>query len=135
MTFQSSRLWFNGWRNIATIALLLAFAIRALVPTGYMPDERAAAVGSIKLVICSTAGMKTVVLLADGTPTDEHSAPTVHEPCALGGLLGALALAPVPDYTQIERRCARHQSLSSAIRHATLTAVPCLGARAPPLTV
>jgi hypothetical protein len=82
------------WRRFAAVLVLVAFAVRALVPVGFMPDPRAAIAGSLEFVICTPSGLKTVTLRLEPQPQPDASsqlpvAPADHrvgEPCAFIGL-------------------------------------------------
>jgi hypothetical protein len=71
--------------------LLISFAVRALIPAGYMTEARSASTGSFKLVICTAGGPTTARdtafdgrTTAPGLPVDgtqDHA-----QPCAFAGL-------------------------------------------------
>jgi hypothetical protein len=83
--------------NALTILLLAAFMLRALIPSGWMPQ--ASNGDGVTLVICTAAGMKQIVLGPDGEPVDDAPNAT-HEPCPFAAWakfpppLLAVSLAP-----------------------------------------
>lgn len=112
--------------------LLLAFACRALIPAGFMPDFGAISKGVFKVVICSGSGNKVVALDADGKPAHSGGA-HAHQPCAFSGLaavavpdLGLDRHAPV--YAQVATLKANAATAQPPTR-----AGPVLGSRGPPL--
>lgn len=135
MKLHGSSLWVDGWRGIAAVVMLLAIAVRALLPVGYMPDAHAASAGVLKLVICSGAGLTTIALGPDGTPIDDHRIPPTDEPCAFSVLPGGASLAHVPVIEAPVAHVRQQVRLHVAAPKPVPTFVPCLGARAPPLAV
>lgn len=82
-----------GLGFFASLCLLaMAVTIRALVPAGYMPDERA---GVFELVVCSADGrLQTVSVDAEGRPVDDAGDHADRmEVCAFAGFTHA----PAPD--------------------------------------
>jgi hypothetical protein len=61
-------------RMTVRLAVLL-FALRAIVPVGYMPDLGTLRDGQVLIVICTGAGTQTLLVDADGRPLDESNAP------------------------------------------------------------
>ncbi len=59
------------------LAVFLAIALNAFIPTGFMPSF--SSVGKVAIVICSGIGEKTVYIDADTTKTDTHG--TNKQPC------------------------------------------------------
>jgi hypothetical protein len=57
-----------------TVLLLAAFMLRALIPTGWMPQASGSGDG-VTLVICTVAGLKQITLGPDGhsQPADDSS--------------------------------------------------------------
>lgn len=117
--------------------LLLAFALRALIPAGYMPDFTVAAHGAFKVVICSAASSSPIqvdLLDGSGSPTDQTEKHSKHasDICAFTGI-AAIAL---PDL-QIEpllllEFAAIALTYPLAVTLPPVRAGPALGARAPP---
>ena len=137
MNIRQDGFRFDVWKRWVASLLLLAFALRALVPVGYMPDFAAAAKGEYKVVICSAAGSKTISLDADGLPASQQPgdhAPAGHDdqPCAFTGIVamadpefpGLKISAPV---TALEIIAPRRTAELPPAR-----AGPALGSRAPP---
>jgi hypothetical protein len=54
--------------------LLLAFAFRALIPVGYMPDMNALQKGVFTLTICTSQGAQNIIADEDGQPVQKHQA-------------------------------------------------------------
>lgn len=74
--------------------MLVALALRSLVPGGFMIAPAIAGDGSVELVICTSTGQKTIHLFDDGT---EQQAPeTVQDPCpfAFSGAIDIATDAP-----------------------------------------
>ena len=114
---------------------LLAFALRALIPAGYMPDARALHDGRLEVTFCSAAGgppSMSLALSPDGGKTGHDAADTGAQ-CPFG-LLAHVAPAPAPALTPIVLAAAR-QTLPPLV-HRALPAQPAqgppLGPRAPP---
>ena len=65
-----------------TVVLLTAFMLRALIPTGWMPQASTTGDG-ITLVICTVAGLQEITLGPDGhpQPDDTGQASAGHDPC------------------------------------------------------
>lgn len=109
---------------------LLALTLRALVPTGYMPDARALHDGRLEVTFCSASGDLSTLSLALGkTSTDKsaHDAAETGAQCPFG-LLAHVAPAPVPGITPILLPASRAAPPPPAYR-----ALPALAAQGPPL--
>lgn len=67
-------------KQIFQIVLVLAFALQALIPAGFMPGS---AMAGTPVVICSGMGQKTVLLDGDGQPAEQqdHHGKDTHAPC------------------------------------------------------
>ncbi len=66
-----------------TVLLLAAFMLRALIPTGWMPQTSDGADG-VTLVICTVAGLQEIALGPEGQPQpadDGSQANAGHDPC------------------------------------------------------
>ena len=126
-SWQAIRMW------IAQI-LVLAFAFRALVPAGYMPDFDAIANGTFKVVICSSNGSHVVALDADeGGQKTKDSSFSAHQVCAFSGIasvdlpdLSATLSNPFGSHT-VETLKANPADALPPVR-----AGPVLGSRGPP---
>lgn len=118
---------------------LLALTLRALVPTGYMPDARALHDGRLEVTFCSAAGDLSTLSLALGEkPADKsaHDAAETGAQCPFG-LLAHVAPAPVPGVTPIALPASRAALPPPAYRAWPALAAhgPPLGSRAPPSLV
>lgn len=72
--------------------LLVAFFVRALVPSGFM-TEFSPLENKFKVVICSASGMKLVDADQDGLPlTDGPKKKNSYELCAIGSLVSLILL-------------------------------------------
>lgn len=123
----------RGWSEWVVRLLVIAFAFRALVPLGYMPDFSALSKGVLKVVICTGSGSKVVNLDADGKPHPQpQKAPHGDQPCSFGGLvaldLPAFDFVPVSAFSQHETVLPR-----LAVTIPPARAGPALGSRGPPV--
>lgn len=115
---------------------LLALALRALVPAGYMPDARALHDGRLEVTFCSAAGnlpTLSLTLPADGGGKAAHDAANTGAQCPFG-LLAHLTPATAPPGVPLLLAAAGHPLPPPA--HRALPAQPAqgppLGSRAPP---
>ncbi|WP_454696172.1 DUF2946 family protein [Achromobacter aegrifaciens] len=123
-------------RGVLWLALL-ALALRALVPAGYMPDARALHDGRLEVTFCSAAGDLSALTLAL-SPGDKNKAG--HDTAEAGalcpfGLLAHVAPAPGSALTPLLLAASRH-ALPAPARDAPpaqTASGPPLGSRAPPL--
>jgi hypothetical protein len=128
---MTGRIFRIGAARTWIIAILaVSFAVRAIIPAGYMPDFSALSRGVYKTVICH--GVEIAV--ADKQdPTKPHKrTPHAHQPCAFSGLaavtLATLWIAPVkPSFVQVPK-------LDIPIKNPLPPARvgPVLGSRGPP---
>lgn len=116
---------------------LLALALRALVPSGYMPDARALHDGRLEVTFCSAAGNLSVLSVAlspDKAGKAGHDAAGTGAQCPFG-LLAHVAPAPSSALTPILPTAAAEAP--AAPPHRAVPAQPAqgppLGSRAPPL--
>ncbi|WP_313388427.1 DUF2946 family protein [Achromobacter aegrifaciens] len=123
-------------RGVLWLALL-ALALRALVPAGYMPDARALHDGRLEVTFCSAAGDVSALALS---PEDKGKAG--HDTADAGalcpfGLLAHVAPAPAPALTPLLLAAGRHAlpAPASATPPTPAAAGPPLGSRAPPRLV
>ena len=113
--------------------LLIAVALRALIPTGYMPDFRSAQGGVLSMVICSATGNKIVDVDGQGTPIKHGGQHHGSQACAFSGLahlaLGSLQLlpGPTPEFVTAANLTADDSW------HPPVRAGPPVGSQAPPL--
>lgn len=115
---------------------LLALALRALVPAGYMPDTRALHDGRLAVTFCSAAGdvsMLSVALRSDGGGTTGHDTAGTGAQCPFA-LLAHVAPAPSPALTPLLLAAGGHAPLASPYRALPVQPAqgPPLGSRAPP---
>jgi hypothetical protein len=115
-----------------TRLVLACFAIRALIPAGYMPDVQLLAKGSLKIVICSVSGIKAISLDAQGKPAPSHKQTHHDQACAFSGLAAVTAAssdaaAPPPPEFSRSGPIALAQEVLPPVR-----AGPILGSRGPP---
>lgn len=122
-------------RRFAAQLTLALFALRALVPAGYMPDLAAAGDGQVRIVICTGYGSKSILVDETGAPADDQNADrSGHGDCAFGTVSGAAFLAPEPAMAPLHPELVRDflppvsaQSLTPPVQG------PPLGQRAPPI--
>lgn len=149
MSIRADGIAIGTLRRWVAHLLLFAFALRALIPAGYMPDFSATSRGSFKVVICTTASASSVAMkmnlgdvglfddadsLNDSNnngaphPLSKHSS----DSCAFTGIaslaLPDLEIAPAArlDFAAIKLTPAEAAIVPPA------RAGPALGARAPP---
>ena len=114
---------------------LLALALRALVPAGYMPDPRALLDGRLEVTFCSAAGNLSAISLALPTEGGKggHDTANTGAQCPFG-LLAHVTPATAPPMVPLLLSAAGHPSPPPA--HRALPAQPAhgppLGSRAPP---
>lgn len=99
----------DQFRHAALWVLLCAFVLRALIPVGYMPDFGSLNRGALKVVICTGAGSKTLVLDATGDPVPSRQTRKVDHPCAFTGI--AAAVASFANLEFIAQRYSSHRFL------------------------
>lgn len=110
--------------------LLLAFALRALVPVGYMPDLAALSKGTLQVVICTANGSETVLLDAGGK-THKKTNSHADQPCAFSGLHAAALTASVAEPAKPAIEVSRLKFAFEALLPPA-RAGPALGSRGPP---
>ncbi|MFY0480704.1 DUF2946 family protein [Achromobacter marplatensis] len=125
-------------RGVLWLALL-ALTLRALVPTGYMPDARALHDGRLEVTFCSAAGDLSTFRVALAGSKGGDDAPASHDAAKTGaqcpfGLLAHVAPAPPPALTPILLPAGRYVPPPPAYRALPKLAAhgPPLGSRAPP---
>lgn len=112
--------------------LLTAFALRALIPPGFMPKFFEAGSQTVKFVICSAHGFKAVASDANGDVAPGTPATHFDPPCAFSGLL-TFSL-PVPEGVDVSPPAFDVTSLLPDLSR-TLPSPrvgPMLGSRGPP---
>jgi hypothetical protein len=134
MNIRSDASKFDVVRRWVANLLLLAFALRALVPVGYMPDFEAAARGSYKIVICTTAGAQSIVIDEDGNKVPQKHGDHNDQPCAFAGMAAFVdvqfKIAPLAVPVTFADLFAFRESVVLPPTRAG----PVLGSRAPPAT-
>ena len=80
-------------RRFLTPLLILAFALRALVPAGFMLAP--SAVGEMTVVLCTGHGPQTITLDADGKPVPATPKQSQHTNCAYASVGGVALSEPV----------------------------------------
>lgn len=124
-------------RATVRVAMLL-FALRALVPVGYMPDLGGLREGQVQIVICTGAGTQVLLVDANGQPLDRNHAPdhAGAADCAFAtATASALVLpatAPTPGVPAVGAN-ARPDAADHALL--LLAQGPPLGSRAPPISL
>lgn len=58
-------------RTTIAVFMLVALALRSLVPGGFMIAPAQAGDGSVEIVICTATGQKTIHVSEDGTETEK----------------------------------------------------------------
>ena len=116
---------------------LVALALRALVPAGYMPDARALHDGRLEVTFCSAAGALpglSVPFPADDGGKAGHDTAGTGAQCPFG-LLAHVAPAPAPALTPLLLAPAGQAPSSPAPRALPIQPAqgPPLGSRAPPI--
>jgi hypothetical protein len=126
-----------GIRRFTLCLMLLVLSLRALVPTGFMPDTGALRDGRLEMTFCTAAGgMRTFTVDSRGDPAPASGGEQTHQvtdcPFSLLTALPAmLSMAPV-----IVGLALLAWSVPPAPRHAARPSMPAqgppLGSRAPP---
>jgi hypothetical protein len=127
----------SGWRIAVTRTALFLFILRSLIPPGFMPGIDAAGEGRIEVVVCTGAGLKTLVLDEKGNPVapDDRQSGSADE-CPFGAVTAKAFL--LPDALPQAPRPVSVQDRAVDLRNLALKPPaqgPPLGSRAPPLTL
>ena len=128
---MTGRIFRIGPARTWIIAILaVSFAVRAIIPAGYMPDFSALSRGVFKTVMCH--GVESALADKQDQTKPSKRTPHAHQPCAFSGLaavtLATLWVAPLkPSFIQVAK-------LNSLIENALPPARvgPLLGSRGPP---
>jgi DUF2946 family protein len=136
MPFRARPHEFAFFTHGLTVVLLTAFMLRALIPTGWMPQASTSGDG-ITLVICTVAGLQEITLGADGHKQpagDIDQANAGHDPCPFAAVakftppaLTPLLVLPT-DYGAVEPL--RHTAETPAATHLLLAE-----SRGPPVLI
>ncbi len=116
-----------------TVLLLTAFMLRALIPTGWMPQASTTGDG-VTLVICTVAGLQEITLGPGGHPTSDSSQNAGSDPCPFAAVAKFTPPALMPllvlptDYGAVEPL--RHTTETPAATHLRLAE-----SRAPPVLI
>ncbi len=88
----------TGWetRRWMTHLLLMAFFVRALVPAGYMPAFSATSDSGLRIIICTAAGAKTLLLNENGKPVPTPDSRHHDQQCVFSGLAAVAPPALMP---------------------------------------
>jgi len=125
------------WRTIARLVVGL-FLLRAIVPTGFMPDLAALHDGRIEITLCTIEGLKTVAVdLADRTdgknPSDKEIAS--HSLCPFGSVTAQSLALPTASALSVNSDPVSLDVVSASFAFLlSPTQGPPLGSRAPPST-
>ena len=129
----------SGARLVARLTLLL-FVLRAMVPTGYMPDLQALADGGVEIVICTPSGIETIRVAPDGQPIGpsekEDNGQSATPECPFHAAFAhAFTLPVLAPLTTITGLASANPSPTSEDVPLPPANGPPLGSRAPPLTL
>ena len=123
-------------RSLAARLTLALFALRALVPVGYMPDLGAARDGQVRVVLCTGYGSKSVLVDESGAPVEDQGEAKRGGAgdCPFGAAPAAALIAPDPA-AALAFYDLRQAFLSPDDASASLPLAqgPPLGQRAPPI--
>ncbi|MFN4089558.1 MAG: DUF2946 family protein [Alphaproteobacteria bacterium] len=90
------------WRMLAHATLLL-FALRTLIPVGFMPDPGLLKQGELQIVLCTAQGPTTVTVDTAGNPVDPTSpdptGPAFASDCPFGTASAKAAALPATPTT------------------------------------
>jgi hypothetical protein len=87
----------NSARGFIARLILILFALRAVVPVGYMPDLGALEHGQVRIVVCTGAGFKSLLVDEAGRPVDAQESGTSQHAgadCPFGTAAAKAFLAP-----------------------------------------
>ncbi|MPY75766.1 MAG: DUF2946 domain-containing protein [Alphaproteobacteria bacterium] len=128
-----------SFRRFAAQLTLALFALRALVPVGYMPDfgtnRATAADGQVRIVICTGFGSKSILVDEAGNPAaDQDDSQPGHGDCPFGTASGAAFLTPEPAMAPVHAGLAKGFVPPAGAQALPPPAQgPPLGQRAPPI--
>jgi hypothetical protein len=116
-----------------TVVLLTVFMLRALIPTGWMPQASTTGDG-VTLVICTVAGLQKIALGPDGHPTGDSGQNTGSDPCPFAAVAKFTPPALTP-LLVLPTGCgavepSRHAPVAPAATHLRLAE-----SRAPPVLI
>lgn len=124
-------------RNLAVDVLrrllVVAFAFRAIIPAGFMPDLVALGQERIEIVICTGTGPQIIEVDGNGQPVEPTSPGGVSVECLFATSLATAVLSPTVGEGEIARL--EHGQLSfgsdETVLRVAIQGAP-LGSRAPP---
>lgn len=125
------------WRAVARLTLI-AFALRALLPIGFMPDLHALQDGRFEIVLCTADGAHLLTVGSDGQPIDPDSSKDPKsqssQDCPFGIAFAKALIVPV-SASAMSALIMRDVVLPSPSDLALLPPAqgPPLGSRAPPI--
>lgn len=122
-------------RNTASLLMLffvaLAFAVKALLPAGFMPVVNKD--GFTQIVICSGMGEKTITVPSDEAPSQEHQETSSDKVCAYQVLASAKPLLSPPNFVLPAPPILRDDFVSLDDTAPTTFTILSFDARGPPL--
>jgi hypothetical protein len=121
----------RAMRRVLVHLTIALFALRALVPAGFMPDLGALGAGHLDLVLCTAQG-GTLAVPDSGAPVAPQKPPGAD--CPFGTALAKSVVAPI--VPALPQRLARADLVMPAQTAAELlppSQGPPLGSRAPPV--
>jgi len=120
---------FRELKQRVAAPLLLPMLLLALIPVGMMPELNDD--GRLTIVICSTDGMREIIVDRNGNPVEEDEQSLASPPCVFSGLAFAAILpAETPPFYQAQVSRPPKQVPSPTVL-AGRALLP-VGARAPP---
>jgi hypothetical protein len=119
-------------RHFLARATVILFALRALLPVGFMPDLDALGGGRLDIVLCTAQGDAPLPLDAGGAPAKPHGSPGVD--CPFGMALAKTIVAPIlPALPQAAAPIATVTRADPVAALRPPSQGPPLGSRAPPI--
>ena len=122
--------------RFAAYAALLLFALRAVVPVGYMPDLGALRDGQVQIIICTGTGTQALLVDQSGHPVEDGGAAdhAGASDCAFAiSTATALALPSAVPSLSLPLAAGRTARTSEAGTSFPPAQGPPLGPRAPPI--
>ena len=119
-------------RRVLARATIVLFALRALVPVGFMPDLDTLGAGHLDIVLCTGHGPVSLTLDANGVPAKPHRSPGAD--CPFGMALGkgfVAPAAPALPYAIVAAGTTARTDAARGLRPPSQG--PPLGSRAPPV--
>lgn len=127
-----------SFRYIFLYLCVLLFALRSLIPFGYMPNMQSLAKGKIEITICSPTGPQSTVISVP-VPVNhqqEHANDGMLDcPFSIVNAQGMLAGSPDASISTLNAVALAVPSLSQSQVMHVLASGPPLGSRAPPQSI